>query len=916
MTTTNQSWRTSDEQERGVRRNRALTEAMKVTNKAPGEPVFSVFTVATADEADVPQMYDVEIRSLVDDVNTCACPDFDKNGLGTCKHVEKVLLDLRRTKAGRAALKNGGVSSCLELCVQQPQRQPMVLIPDSAGEASRSWISRFVDARHQLRSPWEATLPVFLREFRNAEPGIAAQVRVSSAIYHLASAVERRRRLQQSRKEFAEGFRQQQAGNFLRFPMYDFQVDGMLHLAFGGRAMLADEMGLGKSVQAIAAAKVLRQLWDVQRVLIACPEALKTDWEQQIRKFTDLPCRTVHGRRQARLEMYRDCTEFFVIMSYGQIARDEPEIATILAPDLLILDEAQRIKNWRNKTARAIKRIDTEFAFLLTGTAFENRIDEIYSVVEFIDPHIFGSLFRFNRDFYQLDDRGRPVGLTNLTDLFRRLQPVMLRRQGSDVHEQLPRQIENTYFVEMLDWQKRRYNDCEQQLCRILDQPAENADKRHQAQTQTLLDSMRMVCSSAALVDPNVNEAPKLDELLRILSDTWDNNAERKVVVCSEWPQLLEQLRERLDANAIECAACLGGTERDEALKQFHTSPACRLLLLADADGAGVSLDNADMLVNLDLPWDTARLDRRIAAVSGNAAGPVGIVHLVAERTVEHRLLNARHDGSADGVQPDLFAGRDQFMERLRQFASPQSPAEPAEIADSPAAAGAVQSFCEALAVSFGERLRLCRAKVAGAGIETALVVVEDDAEAARPEIMRLYVETHADRAAGRIHVIDATAYESLRQLAESNLITMPDSGLRELYRADGFGNPQPTDRDRRHHLAAPLLEAARRKAAMAGLLTDGGFPMEAVAPIREAVDQAAIALMVMCAATAYTELPAAFADSHLSTIRDAGALTVDAVTFLRTFRRRPVADDAAAAAFVGAGSDVVRQAAEFGIRL
>lgn len=915
MTTTNQSWLTSDEQERGVRRNRALTEAMKVTNKSPGEPVFSVFIVATADEADIPQMYDVEIRSLIDDVNTCACPDFDKNGLGTCKHVEKVLLDLRRTKAGRAALKNGGVSPCLEVCVQQPERQPIVVIPDSAREAARSWITRFIDARHQLRSPWEATLPVFLREFRNAEPDIAAQIRVSSAIYHLASAAERRRRLQQSRNEFAEGFRQQQqARNFLRFPMYDYQVDGMLHLAFGGRAMLADELGLGKSVQAIAAAKILRQLWDVQRVLIACPAALKSDWEQQIRKFTDLPCRTVHGPRQRRLELYRDCTEFFVIMSYDQIDRDEPEIATILAPDLLILDEAQRIKNWRNKTARAIKRIDTEFAFVLTGTAFENRIDEIYSVVEFIDPHIFGSLFRFNRDFYQLDDCGRPVGLTNLTDLFRRLQPVMLRRKSSDVSGQLPRQIENTYFVEMLDRQKRRYNDCEQQLCRALDKRAEGADKHHH--TQTLLDSMRMVCSSAALVDPNVNEAPKLDELLRILSDTWDNNAERKVVVCSEWPQLLEQLRERLEANAIECAVCLCGTERDEALKQFQKSPACRLLLLADADGADVSLDNADMLVNLDLPWDTTRLDRRIHAVSGKAAGPVGIVHLVAERTVEHRLLNARHAASAEDVQLDLFTGRDRFMERLRQLATPQSPAEPAEIADSVTAVGAVQSFCEALVLSFGDRLRLCRAKVAGAEIETALVVVEGDTDAARPEIMRIYVDTHADRAGGRIHVIDATAYEFLRQLAESNIITMHDSGLRELYRADGFGNPQPTDRDRRHHLAAPLLEAARRKAAMAGLLADGGFPMEAVAPVREAVDQAAIALMVMCAATAYTEVPTAFADSHLSTIQDAGALTVDAVTFLTTYRRSPVADDAAAAAFVGAGSDVVRQAAEFGIRL
>jgi hypothetical protein len=914
MTTTNQSWLTSDEQERGVRRNRALTEAIKVTNKFPGEPVFSVFTVATADEADVPQIYDVEIRSLIDDVNTCACPDFDKNGLGTCKHVEKVLLDLRRTKAGRASLKNGGVSPCLEVCVQQPERQPIVVIPDSAAEAARSWIARFIDARHQLRSPWEATLPVFLREFRNAEPDIAAQIRVSSAVYHLASSVERRRRLQQSRNEFAEGFsQQQQSRNFLRFPMYDYQVVGMLHLAFGGRAMLADELGLGKSVQAIAAAKVLRQLWDVQRVLIACPAALKADWEQQIRKFTDLPCRTVDGPRQRRLELYRDCTEFFVIMSYDQIDRDEPEIATILAPDLLILDEAQRIKNWRNKTARAIKRIDTEFAFVLTGTAFESRIDEIYSIVEFIDPHIFGSLFRFNRDFYQLDDRGRPVGLTNLTDLFRRLQPIMLRRKRSDVSGQLPRQIENTYFVEMLDRQKRRYNDCEQQLCRALDKRAEDADKHHHA--QTLLDSMRMVCSSAALVDPNVNEAPKLDELLRILSDTWDNNAERKVVVCSEWPQLLEQLRQRLEANAIECAVCLCGAERDEALEKFQKSPGCRLLLLADADGVDISLDNVDMLVNFDLPWDTTRLDRRIHAVSGKAAGPVGIVHLVAERTVEHRLLNARHASGAEDVQLDLFAGRDRFMERLRQLATPQSPAELAEIAESVTAVGAVQSFCEALVVSFGDRLRLCRAKVAGAEIETALVVVEGDTDAARPEIMRIYVDTHADRAGGRIHVIDATAYEFLRQLAESNIISMHDSGLRELYRADGFGNPQPTDRDRRHHLAAPLLEAARRKAAMAGLLTDGSFAMEAVAPIREAVDQAAIALMVMCAATAYTEVPTAFADSHLPTIQDAGALTVDAVTFLRTYRRSPVADDAAAA-FVGAGTDVVRQAVEFGIRL
>ena len=77
----------------------------------------------------------------------------------------------------------------------------------------------------------------------------------------------------------------------------------------------------------------------------------------------------------------------------------------------MILDEAQRIKNWQTKTARRVKSLASPYAFVLTGTPLENRIDEAYSIVQYLDPEIFGPLFRFNRDFYELDERGRPVRL-------------------------------------------------------------------------------------------------------------------------------------------------------------------------------------------------------------------------------------------------------------------------------------------------------------------------------------------------------------------------------------------------------------------------------------------------------------------------------------------------------------------------
>ena len=117
---------------------------------------------------------------------------------------------------------------------------------------------------------------------------------------------------------------------------------------------------------------------------------------------------------------------------------DSLEVNERLKPEVVILDEAQRIKNWNTKTAMAVKRLQSRYAWVLTGTPLENHIDELYSLVSFLDPTIFGPLFRFNREFYEFDERGRPRGYKNLDVLRERIRPLLLRRRKADVKTELP----------------------------------------------------------------------------------------------------------------------------------------------------------------------------------------------------------------------------------------------------------------------------------------------------------------------------------------------------------------------------------------------------------------------------------------------------------------------------------------------
>ncbi|NJL09184.1 MAG: DEAD/DEAH box helicase, partial [Methylacidiphilales bacterium] len=611
-------------------------------------------------------------------------------------------------------------------------------------EPVRGWLAPFLAADGTL-DPAPDQIAALLDAWSAAPDGVRQRLRISRLFEPWLARQQRARSRVEARAAFlAEVARGDADFDVVKLPLLPYQRDGMLHLAFGERALLADEMGLGKTVQAIAACELLARRKGISRVLIVCPASLKAEWEEQIARFTDRPAHSVFGPRAERLAQYRDPV-FFTIVNYEQVLGDADDINAVLAPDLVVLDEAQRIKNWQTKTARRVKSLRSPYAFVLTGTPVENKIDELYSIVQYLDPELVGPLFRFNRDFYQLDERGRPADYKNLDELHRRVAPVMLRRRKADVERELPGRTVTNYFVPMVEEQKARYDDYKSQAARLIAiaQRRPLLPKEFD-RLQMLLACMRMVCDTPAILDPSCRVSPKLEELERVFGDLFEE-PDRKVIVFSEWERMLELVRELAAEMGIETAWHTGSVpqqRRRAEITRFKNDPACRLFLSTDSGSVGLNLQVASAVINVDLPWNPARLEQRIArAWRKNQTRSVTVVNLVCEGSIEHGILHllgqkqALADGVLDG-QGDVGAlkmpsGRGAMIERMQAMMEAAEKAAPRIVSPD-------EAIAEELKRRHGAAALLIEARQGGDGRVRVLAVLDLNAEALAAEQKRL----------------------------------------------------------------------------------------------------------------------------------------------------------------------------------
>ncbi len=655
----------------------------------------------------------------------CDCPDFLRNSLGLCKHSLTVLEHIHaRPRLLQQAIKEQewgeppgreglwwkpirpltGLGDWLERVAWRGETEAAASRSARAAQALQ-WFGAAKDGSATIKNAYPSDPKrrlAIVEDLIKVIPAGASGIRHDPAVRALSLRERQRLRLIVDQAlgpaEVRQGLRS------LKRPLYPYQHEGVRRFLSEGRLLLADDMGLGKTAQAIAACGILWRNGRVRRGVIITPASLKPQWAREWAVFTELPVEVVDGSPGERQALYASRKEGFLIINYEQLLRDL-EIVRAWNPDLVVLDEAQRIKNWATKTALSVKGLAPAYRLVLTGTPMENRIDELASVVEWVDDMALEPKWRLGAlHAIREDGRNEMVGVRHLGTIRDRLRHCMVRRVRQDVLDQLPPRTDTRVPVEMTEVQRRQHDSLDQPIVILM----QKAMLRPLTQAEflrlmSLLTLQRIICNGVAQLQfediwPTIRDrkpeesvlaglaTPKLIELRQLVQQIVLGQG-RKAVIFSQWRRMLNlahwAVRDLLAEQGLRAGFFTGAENqrrRTQNIVEFHDDPSFRILFSSDAGGVGLNLQRAaNCVINLDLPWNPAVLEQRIGRVYRlGQKKPIDVYNLVSEQGIESRisvLVDAKQaffkglfDGETDTVR---FGEASGFLSRIKKLIDP-----------------------------------------------------------------------------------------------------------------------------------------------------------------------------------------------------------------------------------------------------
>ena len=632
------------------------------------EPIFSEFTVINPETGGE---YRIAIRGQRIGDNYCSCPDFAVNTLGTCKHIEFTLAKLQRKRGGKKAFTEGFQPVYSEIYLRYGAKREVMFSPAAKCPAYLLELaSRYFDKYGILKPQGYLRFDTFMRKAGALKHDLQCYEDTIEFIAQVRDQALLKKRIE---KAFPSGANSAAFRKLLKVPLYAYQRKGALFAAKAGRSLIADDMGLGKTIQAIAAVEILAETVGLERVLVISPTSLKHQWKQEIEKFCDRSVKVVEGSLVKRAKLYTS-DSFYKVTNYDVVHRDL-ELISNWAPEMIILDEAQRIKNWKTRRAQSIKKLDSRYALVLTGTPLENRLEELHSIVEFIDRFHLGPMFRFLAQHQHVDEDGRVTGYRNLSKIAKSLETILVRRTRNEVLKELPERLDKNYFVPMTDEQMKLHEENRETVARIVAKWRRLGflSETDQRILMIALQNMRMSCNSTYLLDKKTDYGIKADELISVLEEVFEQ-PDAKVVIFSQWLGTHEILLGRLKSskrNYVLFHGRIPGPKRNDLIRQFKNNPDCQVFLSTDAGGVGLNLQNASVVINMDLPWNPAVLEQRIGRIHRlGQHRPVRVVNFVSQGTIEHGMLSllsfkqSLFSGVLDKGKDEVFLGGT----RLKRF--------------------------------------------------------------------------------------------------------------------------------------------------------------------------------------------------------------------------------------------------------
>lgn len=615
------------------------------------------------------RQYQVTLHDPADGTGHCSCPDFYSNKLSTCKHLIFLSTFLKEQKGFVGRLKRE-TFPYIDIYWDSAAEKPRLFHERDSAENGAELTRLLAEIFDENRLFCKENIADFIPYLQQLD--CYKQVRIQeSVIRKLTNAATDNELSDAAAKPYSD------ISSCLNVVPYAYQEEGIKFGLYKKAVLIGDEMGLGKTLQAIGLSILKKDIFGFRKILVVTMSSLKQQWQREIERLSDQKACIIAGNAGQRKEQYQTDTSLFKITNYEAVLRDVTIISR-MKPDLIILDEAQRIKNFETKTAEAVKSLPRQHAIILTGTPLENKLEDVYSLVQFLDPELLSPLWQFAADHFLLSTRkkGDILGYVNLNLLHEKLKALVIRRRKEEVLDELPELIVNDYYIDLHKEQEEIHAGFSRSLLPLLNKKF--LTPMDLLRIQSLLLKMRQTCDSTYLIDRQTNISPKLDELANILDELIKQNG-RKVVIFSEWTTMTMLIGKHLSREGIpfvELSGKVPVVKRQALIDEFNNNPDCKVFLSTDAGGTGLNLQAADCVVNFELPWNPARVNQRIGRVNriGQKSKCINVINLIAKYSIEERIMAGiklkgdLFSGVFDGGKDEVLLSREKRQEMVNQL--------------------------------------------------------------------------------------------------------------------------------------------------------------------------------------------------------------------------------------------------------